>query len=146
MVLIEKYFRNLMSLLKSEKAKIFTDTTILYFHIPSKVIPITRVIQCHGMTIILDHAFPIPIMGVKSSESGGIILSVVTKVPLANNSGEETRGVLKVFLENVIRKAVKYTEHAKRKTATAMDVVYSLKKLGLAYTRRVIYTYHLEYK
>ncbi|KAL9694928.1 hypothetical protein quinque_014213 [Culex quinquefasciatus] len=35
---------------------------------------------------------------------------------------EETRGVLKVFLENVIRDAVTYTEHAKRKTVTAMDV------------------------
>ena len=30
---------------------------------------------------------------------------------------EETRGVLKVFLENVIRDAVTYTEHAKRKTS-----------------------------
>ncbi|EDX05740.1 GD21638 [Drosophila simulans] len=38
---------------------------------------------------------------------------------------EETRGVLKVFLENVIR-AVTYTEHAKRKTVTAMDVGYTL--------------------
>ena len=28
---------------------------------------------------------------------------------------EETRGVLKVFLENVIRDAVTYTEHARRK-------------------------------
>jgi histone H4 len=37
---------------------------------------------------------------------------------------EETCGVLKVFLENVIRDAVTYTEHAKRKTVTAMDVVY----------------------
>merc|ERR1712130_121435 len=34
---------------------------------------------------------------------------------------EETRGVLKVFLENVIRDAVTYTEHAKRKTVTARD-------------------------
>ncbi|XP_036804284.1 histone H2B-like [Oncorhynchus mykiss] len=41
---------------------------------------------------------------------------------------EETRGVLKVFLENVIRDAVTYTEHAKRKTVTAMDVVYALKR------------------
>ena len=32
---------------------------------------------------------------------------------------EETRGVLKVFLENVIRDAVTYTEHARRKTAAA---------------------------
>ncbi|MCO5547609.1 hypothetical protein L7F22_001060 [Adiantum nelumboides] len=29
---------------------------------------------------------------------------------------EETRGVLKIFLENVIRDAVTYTEHARRKT------------------------------
>ncbi|GMP89268.1 hypothetical protein CsSME_00040918 [Camellia sinensis var. sinensis] len=41
---------------------------------------------------------------------------------------EETRGVLKIFLENVIRDAVTYTEHARRKTVTAMDVVYALKR------------------
>ncbi|KAK5599223.1 hypothetical protein CRENBAI_024265 [Crenichthys baileyi] len=35
-----------------------------------------------------------------------------------------------VFLENVIRDAVTYTEHAKRKTVTAMDVVYALKRQG----------------
>ena len=44
---------------------------------------------------------------------------------------EETRGVLKVFLENVIRDAVTYTEHGKRKTVTAMDVVYALKRRTL---------------
>ena len=43
---------------------------------------------------------------------------------------EETRGVLKVFLDNVIRDAVTCTEHAKRKTVTAMDVVYALKRQG----------------
>ncbi|XP_078283813.1 histone H4-like [Rhinoraja longicauda] len=43
---------------------------------------------------------------------------------------EETRGLLKVFLENVIRDAVTYTEHAKRKTVTAVDVVYALKRQG----------------
>ena len=43
---------------------------------------------------------------------------------------EETRGVLKVFLENVIRDAVTYTEHARRKTVSAMDVVYALKWQG----------------
>ena len=41
---------------------------------------------------------------------------------------EETRGVLKVFLENVIWDAVTYTEHAKRKTVTAVDVVLFKKK------------------
>eukprot|EP00586_Coscinodiscus_wailesii_P004993 CAMPEP_0172486870 /NCGR_PEP_ID=MMETSP1066-20121228/15622_1 /TAXON_ID=671091 /ORGANISM="Coscinodiscus wailesii, Strain CCMP2513" /LENGTH=103 /DNA_ID=CAMNT_0013253097 /DNA_START=134 /DNA_END=445 /DNA_ORIENTATION=- len=43
---------------------------------------------------------------------------------------EENRGVLKVFLENVIRDSVTYTEHARRKTVTAMGVVYALKRQG----------------
>ena len=43
---------------------------------------------------------------------------------------EEISGVLKVFLENVIRDAVTYTERAKRKAVTAMDVVYALKRRG----------------
>ena len=43
---------------------------------------------------------------------------------------EETRGVLKVFLENVIRDAVTYTEHARRKTVQAMDIVHALKRQG----------------
>ena len=43
---------------------------------------------------------------------------------------EETRGALKVFLENAIHNAITYTEHAKRKTVTAMDVVHALKRQG----------------
>jgi len=43
---------------------------------------------------------------------------------------EETRTVLRHFLENIIRDAVTYTEHAKRKTVTALDVVYALKRQG----------------
>jgi len=43
---------------------------------------------------------------------------------------EPTRNVLKVFLEETIRDAVTYTEHAHRKTVTTMDVVYSLKRRG----------------
>jgi histone H4 len=43
---------------------------------------------------------------------------------------EETGGVLNVFLENVIRDAVTYTEHTKRMSVTAMDVVYALKRQG----------------
>ncbi len=43
---------------------------------------------------------------------------------------EETRTVLKEFLEDVIRDAVTYTEYARRKTVTAMDVVYALKRRG----------------
>ena len=45
---------------------------------------------------------------------------------------EETRGVLKVFMEGVIKDAVTYTEHARRKTVTAMDVVHALKRQGKA--------------
>ena len=43
---------------------------------------------------------------------------------------EETRTVLKTFLEQVVRDAVCYTEHARRKTVTALDVVYALKRQG----------------
>ena len=43
---------------------------------------------------------------------------------------EEVRGVTKSFVEGVVRDATAYTEHAKRKTVTALDVVHSLKKRG----------------
>ena len=43
---------------------------------------------------------------------------------------DETRKVLKSFLENVVKDAVTYTEHARRKTVTALDIVYALKRQG----------------
>jgi histone H4 len=43
---------------------------------------------------------------------------------------EEIRGVLIVFLENVIKDAVTFAEHARRGTITAMDVVHALKRQG----------------
>ena len=43
---------------------------------------------------------------------------------------EEICEVLKVFMENLLRDAITYTEHACRKTVTAMDVVYALKCQG----------------
>ena len=49
---------------------------------------------------------------------------------------DETRSVLKTFLDGVVLDAVSYTEHAKRKTVTAMDVVYALKRQG-----RTLYGY-----
>ena len=49
---------------------------------------------------------------------------------------EEVRGVLKTFVEGVVRDATAYTEHAKRKTLTALDVVHALKKRG-----RMLYGY-----
>jgi histone H4 len=43
---------------------------------------------------------------------------------------EDSRQVLKGFLEGIVRDSVTYTEHARRKTVTAMDVVYALKRQG----------------
>ena len=54
---------------------------------------------------------------------------------------EETRGVLKSFLEGVIRDAVTYTEHAKRKTVTSLDVVYALKRQGREFLRCLLSSY-----
>lgn len=41
---------------------------------------------------------------------------------------EEMRNVLRLFLQEIIKDAVTYTEHSRRKTCTAMDVVYALKR------------------
>lgn len=41
---------------------------------------------------------------------------------------EETRGALKIFLENVISDAIKYAEYARRRTISIMDVLYALKR------------------
>lgn len=49
---------------------------------------------------------------------------------------EEVRGILKSFVEGVVRDSTAYTEHAKRKTVTALDVVHALKKRG-----RMLYGY-----
>ena len=43
---------------------------------------------------------------------------------------EETRGVLKVFLEGVLRDALTFAEHARRPTVTCMDIIYALKSQG----------------
>ena len=43
---------------------------------------------------------------------------------------EEVRKTLKSFVESVVRDATAYTEHAKRKTVTAVDVVNALRKRG----------------
>ena len=42
----------------------------------------------------------------------------------------EARNVLRIFLEQIVRDSVTYTEHAKRKTVTALDVIYALKRQG----------------
>jgi histone H4 len=43
---------------------------------------------------------------------------------------EMTREILKKFLTSVLRDSVLYTESAKRKTVSAMDIVMALKKQG----------------
>lgn len=43
---------------------------------------------------------------------------------------EETRSVLKTFLEGVVQDAIVYCEHARRKTVTALDIVYALRRKG----------------
>lgn len=43
---------------------------------------------------------------------------------------KEIRDVLEKFLGDVVRDSITYTEHAKRRTVTAMDVVYALKRQG----------------
>lgn len=45
---------------------------------------------------------------------------------------EETRSVLRTFLQNIVKDAVTYTDHAHRKTVTTMDVIYALKRQGKA--------------
>ena len=60
-------------------------------------------------------------------------IQAITKHPirhLARRGGVKRISGLKVFLENVIRDAVTYTEHAKKKTVTAMGVVYVFKRQG----------------
>ena len=44
--------------------------------------------------------------------------------------GVEERRMRLTYLDQVIRDSVTYTEHAKRKTVTALDVVYALKRSG----------------
>ena len=43
---------------------------------------------------------------------------------------EETRNALKLFSQNVVKDAVTYTEYARRKTITAMDIICALKRQG----------------
>ena len=43
---------------------------------------------------------------------------------------DDRRAVLKNFLESVIKDSVCYTEHSRRQTVTALDVVYALKRQG----------------
>ena len=41
---------------------------------------------------------------------------------------EEIRNVMRSYLENLVWDTVTYTEYAKRKTVTALDVVFALRR------------------
>lgn len=47
---------------------------------------------------------------------------------LSSHIYENHRGKIKSFMKDVIRDTLIYTDHARRKTVTAQDVVYALKK------------------
>ncbi|KAL0238655.1 hypothetical protein GEMRC1_013128 [Eukaryota sp. GEM-RC1] len=49
---------------------------------------------------------------------------------------DETRATLRTYLRNVLWDTINYCEHAKRKTITALDVIYALKRRG-----QVLYGY-----
>ncbi|KAL8258727.1 hypothetical protein R6Q59_026680 [Mikania micrantha] len=69
--------------------------------------------------------------GQHSGNHEAVIQSLARRYGAKRISGliyEKTRGVLKIFPENVIGDAVTSIEHARRKTFTAMDVVYALKR------------------
>ena len=61
----------------------------------------------------------------RASPSLPSIVELIVVVSSISQVSFTTRGVLKVFLENVIRDWVTYTEHARRKTVIVMDVVYA---------------------
>ena len=43
---------------------------------------------------------------------------------------EDARKALKTFMEDVVRDSITFTDHAKRRTVTALDVVHALKRRG----------------
>ena len=62
------------------------------------------------------------------------ILSSMTATKMPTHSTSQLsikyRKLIKIILQNVIRDALAYCKQAKRKTVTAMDVVYALKRQG----------------
>ena len=81
--------------------------------------------RCHHRIIFRDN-----IQGITNGNIRRLARQGGVKY-ISNRSYDEIRQVLKIFLENVITKAVSYTEHRRGcKTVTAMDVVYALKLLG----------------
>ncbi len=65
------------------------------------------------------------------ARKGGVKrLSLEVYDEINGNIENKTPGLLRKFLEIIIRDTVTYTEHSRRKTVSAMDVVYALKRNG----------------
>ena len=43
---------------------------------------------------------------------------------------DDARIILKKFVQQIIQDSISLSEYSKRKTVTAMDIIYSLRKLG----------------
>ena len=46
---------------------------------------------------------------------------------MSGNVYEESRGVMKIFVEAVVKDAIIYATHCDWKTVMAMDIIYALK-------------------
>ena len=49
---------------------------------------------------------------------------------ISGNIYEEVRGILKAFLEEVVKDVIIYYQYSERKTVTMMDIIYALKRHG----------------
>ncbi len=59
-----------------------------------------------------------------------IVLNELQRTSIGSRALMIVAGVLRSFLANVLRDAIAYTEHGRRTTVTAFDVVYALKRQG----------------
>nr|GME13271.1 RNA polymerase II transcription factor B subunit 4 [Ipomoea batatas] len=75
------------------------------------------------LSIIMNSLESFASTNIYQNSSRFVCLISVSNYPISSFIYEETRGVLKIFLENMIRDTVIYIEHARRKTVTAMDIV-----------------------
>ena len=68
---------------------------------------------------------------------------------MSGNVYEESRGVMKTFMEAVVKDAIIYAMHCDWKTVMAMDIIYALKHHGCTlygFTRPYSYSRKLDLK
>jgi histone H4 len=89
--------------------------------------------QLHGKSVHKGKRF----QSVQKTRLSGITKPAIRR--LARRGGvkrisgmvyEETNGVLKIFLQEILQQAIIYADHAKRSTISVMDVLYALKRQG----------------